>query len=126
MGPEYASPITTDGNEKKDGTEEQEDLISVEDGAEEQQEVITVETAEQYIRDHVAQLTPYQDDSFIVTDLGEIEKRVQLWKSAFPNITPYFALKAQNNAKIVELLAGRNRKNLEILLSDWLITSHVT
>eukprot|EP00116_Pleurobrachia_bachei_P004919 sb/3465181/ len=90
MGPEYTPPIT-DGNEKKGG---------------EEQDLLSVESAGQYIRDHVAQLTPYQDDPFIVTDLGEIQKRVDLWKTAFPNITPYFALKAQNNAKIVELLAG--------------------
>ena len=50
-----------------------------------------------YICDTLSRRSPYNDDPFIVANVSELQDRYQKWKTFFPSIQPFFALKSQDN-----------------------------
>lgn len=45
------------------------------------------------------------EDGFYVVNLGEVIRRVKLWKELFPYIVPHYAIKSNPNRVMIELLA---------------------
>lgn len=45
------------------------------------------------------------DDSFFITDVGELVKKFFLWKELFPRIDPFYAIKS-NNFDVVAATLG--------------------
>ncbi len=50
-------------------------------------------------------LQPSCADTFHTVDVGILVARVQLWQKALPNVTPYYAVKANNDPVIAGVLA---------------------
>ncbi|CUM66091.1 uncharacterized protein PRCAT00003745001 [Priceomyces carsonii] len=46
------------------------------------------------------------EDSFFVCDLGEIYRSFQTWMSALSMVRPYYAVKCNNDRKVIELLGS--------------------
>ena len=68
--------------------------------------VFTQHSAATFIEEKVKNIPDFEDDAFIVTDISEIQKRCNKWKTSFPGIQPFYALKAQNNSLTTALLAA--------------------
>ena len=54
----------------------------------------------------VKSISAGNSDPFIVTDLSRVVERYRLWQECFPNIQPFYAIKAQNNAPVRKLLGS--------------------
>ena len=62
---------------------------------------------EEYIEKKVeASVRLGKEDSFIVTDLSKVLERHRQWVECFPDVRPFFAVKAQNNLPVRALLTG--------------------
>lgn len=46
------------------------------------------------------------DDSFFITDVGEVVKKFLLWKELFPRIDPFYAIKSNNQKVVATTLAA--------------------
>ncbi|KAF6216195.1 hypothetical protein GE061_000535 [Apolygus lucorum] len=46
------------------------------------------------------------DDSFYVGDVGELINSFKLWKKLLPNVTPYYAVKCNDELNIIKVLAA--------------------
>lgn len=47
-------------------------------------------------------------EAFFVVDLARISNAVELWNRKLPNITPYYAVKCNNNLMVLKVLASMN------------------
>ena len=55
------------------------------------------------------------DDSFFITNVGEVVKKFFLWKELFPRVDPFYAIKSNNLKVVATTLAA-----LGIFLIDFL------
>ena len=69
------------------------------------QPVTRVKEVDSFIRNTLLERGELEDDSFTVVNLSEIQERFEEWKREFPDVEPFFALKAQHNANTLKLLA---------------------
>ena len=67
--------------------------------------VTKVESVESYVRETLRNRDEFEDDPFTVVNLSDIQKRFEEWKKEFPDVEPFFAVKAQHNANTLKLLA---------------------
>ena len=72
------------------------------------QPVTKVTTVESFICETLQKRHELEDDPFIVVNLSEVQERFEQWQQEFPDVEPFFALKAQNNANTVKLLADNS------------------
>lgn len=49
---------------------------------------------------------PGSEDSFFVADLGVVYSQYQRWKQCLPRVMPFYAMKCNGDAKVLELLAA--------------------
>lgn len=69
------------------------------------QPVTRVTDVDTFIQNTLLQRSELEDDSFTVVNLSEIQERFEEWQREFPDVEPFFALKAQHNANTLKLLA---------------------
>ena len=53
-----------------------------------------------------ASLSDDQDDPFFVADLGRLVRLQQLWTRTFPRIKPFYAVKCNDDAALVSVMAA--------------------
>jgi diaminopimelate decarboxylase len=58
----------------------------------------------QLVRDGIAAIGI--DDSFFITDVGDVVRKFVLWNELFPRIDPDFAIKANGLAVVASTLAA--------------------
>lgn len=58
----------------------------------------------QLVRDHIDAIGI--DDSFFITDVGDVVKKFILWQTLFPRIQPDFAIKSNNLSVVATTLAA--------------------
>lgn len=46
------------------------------------------------------------DDSFFITDVGDVIRKFMLWNELFPRINPDYAIKSNNSAVVANTLAA--------------------
>lgn len=59
------------------------------------------------VLDVVRSQVPGHKDAFYVVDLGEVSRKFDQWTSELPRVRPYYAVKCNDDPRIVEVLAAR-------------------
>ncbi|XP_063685988.1 ornithine decarboxylase-like [Bolinopsis microptera] len=67
--------------------------------------VTKVASVDSYVRKTLQNRDEFEDDPFTVVNLSDIQERFEEWKKEFPEVEPFFAVKAQHNANTLKLLA---------------------
>lgn len=52
------------------------------------------------------------DDSFFVTDVGEVVRKFLFWQEVFPRVDPFYAIKSNNLKVVASTLAALGNPHL--------------
>ena len=68
-----------------------------------EEKIVIIEDVNEYMKSLA--LRSDIEDSFHIVNLEKLQDRYELWKKVFPNVTPFYAVKTNNDRAIVAMMA---------------------